>query len=162
MLSHTGYPPPTAADMAHSTHSTQPALQPHRATPMAEDNPPQTRQPHSNGLCAPLPVRKHTLRRYHPYKIAHPVSKTPIQEDATSKKHLCHKSPEQENTPTRKHTYNKTRSRAASGLGTSRWAFTRIYIYIYIYLFISSYIYIYIHLYMYMYIYSPDHKPWLP
>jgi len=37
MLTPTGYPPPnTAADMAHSTHSTQPALRPHRATPRAE------------------------------------------------------------------------------------------------------------------------------
>ena len=33
MLSPTGYPPSnTAADMAHSTHSTQPTLRPHRAT----------------------------------------------------------------------------------------------------------------------------------
>jgi len=36
-------PPHTAADMAHSTHSTQPALRPHRTTPRAEDKPPQTR-----------------------------------------------------------------------------------------------------------------------
>jgi len=35
--------------MAHSTHSTQPALRPHRTTPRAEDTPPQTRRPHSNG-----------------------------------------------------------------------------------------------------------------
>jgi len=55
MLTPTGYPPPhTAADMAHSTHSTQPALRPHRTTPRAEDKPPQTRRPHSNGLCSPL------------------------------------------------------------------------------------------------------------
>ena len=27
---------------------------PHRATPRAEDKPPQTRRPHSNGLCSPL------------------------------------------------------------------------------------------------------------
>jgi len=50
-----GTPPPhTAADMAHSTHSTQPALRPHRTTPKTEDKPPQTRRPHSNGLCSPL------------------------------------------------------------------------------------------------------------
>ena len=50
-----GTPPThTAADMAHSTHSTQPALRPHRTTPRAEDKPPQTRRPHSNGLCPPL------------------------------------------------------------------------------------------------------------
>ena len=36
-----GTPPlNTAADMAHRTHSTQPALRPHRATPRAEDKPP--------------------------------------------------------------------------------------------------------------------------
>jgi len=53
---HRVLPPPTAADMAHShsTHSTQPALQPHRTTPRAEDKPPQTHRPHSNGLCSPL------------------------------------------------------------------------------------------------------------
>ena len=52
MLTPTGYPPThTEADMAHST---QPALRPHRTTPMAEDQPPQTRRPHSNGLCSPL------------------------------------------------------------------------------------------------------------
>jgi len=38
MRTPTGYlPPNTAANMAHSTHSTQPALQPHRATPREED-----------------------------------------------------------------------------------------------------------------------------
>jgi len=42
-------PPPTAADTAHSAHSTQPALRPHRATPRVEDKPPQTRRPHSIG-----------------------------------------------------------------------------------------------------------------
>jgi len=51
---HRVLPPHTAADMAHSTHSTQPALRPHRTTPRAEDKPPQTHRPHSNGLCAPL------------------------------------------------------------------------------------------------------------
>ena len=40
--------------MAHSTHSTQPALRPHRTTPKAEDKPPHTHRPHSNGLCSPL------------------------------------------------------------------------------------------------------------
>jgi len=40
--------------MAYSTHRTQPALRPHRATPRAEDKPPQTRRPHSNGLTLPL------------------------------------------------------------------------------------------------------------
>jgi len=30
-------PPNTAADTAHSAHSTQPALRPHRATPRVED-----------------------------------------------------------------------------------------------------------------------------
>jgi len=41
MLTPTGYPPPnTPADMAHSTHSTQLALRPHRATLRAEDKPP--------------------------------------------------------------------------------------------------------------------------
>ena len=51
MLTPTGYlSPNTAADMAHSTNSTQPALPPHRATPRAEDKPLQTRRPHSNGL----------------------------------------------------------------------------------------------------------------
>ena len=40
--------------MAHSTQSTQPALQPHRNTPRAEDKPPQTHRPHPNGLCSPL------------------------------------------------------------------------------------------------------------
>jgi len=50
-----GTPPShAAADMAHSTHSTQPALRPHRTTPRAEAKPPQTRRPHSNGLCSPL------------------------------------------------------------------------------------------------------------
>jgi len=39
MLTPTGYPPPnTAAGTAHSAHSTQPALRPHRATPRVEDN----------------------------------------------------------------------------------------------------------------------------
>ena len=33
----------TGANMAHSAHSTQPALRPYRATPRVEDNPPQTR-----------------------------------------------------------------------------------------------------------------------
>jgi len=46
--------PNSAADMAHSTLSTQPALRPRRATPRVEDKPPQTRRPHSNGLCSPL------------------------------------------------------------------------------------------------------------
>jgi len=45
-------PPNTAADMAHSTHSTQPALRPRRATPRAEDKPPRTRRPYSNDLCS--------------------------------------------------------------------------------------------------------------
>jgi len=41
MLTPTGYPPPnTAAGTAHRTHSTQPALPPHRATPRVEDNTP--------------------------------------------------------------------------------------------------------------------------
>jgi len=40
MLTPTGYPSSnTAADMAHSTHSTQPALRPHRATPRVKDKP---------------------------------------------------------------------------------------------------------------------------
>ena len=51
---HRVLPPHTAADMAHSTHSTQPALQPHRTTPRAEDKPPQTHRPYSNGLCSLL------------------------------------------------------------------------------------------------------------
>ena len=40
-----GTPPPThtAADMAHSTYNTQPAMRPHCATPRAEDKPPQMR-----------------------------------------------------------------------------------------------------------------------
>jgi len=42
-----GTPPHTAADTAHSVHSTQPALRPLRATPRVEDKPPQTRRPHS-------------------------------------------------------------------------------------------------------------------
>jgi len=52
MLTPTGYPPlpNTEADMAHSTHSTQPALRSDRANPRAEDKPPQTRRPHTNGL----------------------------------------------------------------------------------------------------------------
>jgi len=56
MLTPTWYTPPhhTAADTAHGTHSTQPALQPNRTTPRAEDKPPQTHRPHSNGLCSPL------------------------------------------------------------------------------------------------------------
>ena len=57
MLTPTGYSTPThhtAADMAHSTHSTQPALRPHRTTPRAEDNPLQTHRPHSYGLCSLL------------------------------------------------------------------------------------------------------------
>jgi len=56
MLTPAGYPPPpnTAADMAPSRHSTQPALRPHRATPRAEDRTTQTRRPHLNGLCSPL------------------------------------------------------------------------------------------------------------
>jgi len=55
MLTPTGYPRPnTAADTAHSAHSTQPALRPHRAAPRAEDKPLQTRRPHSVGLCSPL------------------------------------------------------------------------------------------------------------
>ena len=41
----TGYPLNTAADTAHSAHSAQPALRPHRATPRVEDKPPQTRRP---------------------------------------------------------------------------------------------------------------------
>jgi len=49
-LTPTAYPPHTAADTAHSPHSTQPALRPHRATPRAEEKNPQTRRPHSNGL----------------------------------------------------------------------------------------------------------------
>jgi len=41
MLTPTGYPSPnTAAGTAHSAHSTQPALPPHRATPRVEDNTP--------------------------------------------------------------------------------------------------------------------------
>jgi len=41
MLTPTGYPPPnTAAGTAHSAHSTQPALRPHRAIPREEDNTP--------------------------------------------------------------------------------------------------------------------------
>jgi len=41
MLTPTGYPPThTAAGTAHSAHSTQPALLPHRATPRVEDNTP--------------------------------------------------------------------------------------------------------------------------
>ena len=52
-----GIPPPnTAANMAHSTHSTQPALRPHRAIPRAEKKP-QTRRPHSNGLFSPFLVQ---------------------------------------------------------------------------------------------------------
>jgi len=54
-----GTPPPnTAADTAHgpqrTQHTTQPALRPHRATSRVEDRPPQTRRPHSIGLCLPL------------------------------------------------------------------------------------------------------------
>jgi len=61
MLTPTGYPPPnTAADAAHSAHSTQPSLRPHRATPRVEDKPPQMHRPHlwpSPGLCSPLSGR---------------------------------------------------------------------------------------------------------
>ena len=49
-----GTPPHTAADTAHSAHSTQPALRPHRATPKVENKPPQTRRPHSIGMLAPF------------------------------------------------------------------------------------------------------------
>jgi len=55
MLTSTGYPRPnTAADTAHSSHSTQPARRPHRATPRVEDDTPAERRPHSIGLCSPL------------------------------------------------------------------------------------------------------------
>jgi len=64
-----GTPPHTAADMAHNTHSTQPALQPHRTTPRAEDKPPQTHRPHSNGLCSPLSEGQVPNRRSGVYKI---------------------------------------------------------------------------------------------
>ena len=48
-----GTPPlNTAADTAHSAHSTQPALRLHRATPRVEDKPLQTRRPHSICTCA--------------------------------------------------------------------------------------------------------------
>jgi len=50
-----GTPPPnTAADTAHSAHSIQPVLRPHRAALRAEDQPPQTHRPHSISLCSPL------------------------------------------------------------------------------------------------------------
>jgi len=80
MLTPTGYPPPpnTAADMAHSTHSTQPALRPHRATPMAEDNPRRrgacadaviiltsilglTRGAHANAVTLRISINRHLL-----------------------------------------------------------------------------------------------------
>ena len=65
------YPPPnTAADTAHSAHSTQPALRPHRATPRVEDNPPETRRPHSIGLCSPLSEGPDPGRRGPPYSQA--------------------------------------------------------------------------------------------
>jgi len=42
MLTPTGYPPPnTEADMAHSTHSTQPALRGHTALPPGQKTNPR-------------------------------------------------------------------------------------------------------------------------
>ena len=49
----------TAADTAHSVHSTQPALRPHCATPSVEDKPSQTRRPRSIRLCSPLSEGPH-------------------------------------------------------------------------------------------------------
>ena len=59
MLTPTGYSPPHSSRYGpqHTQHTatpTQPALRPHRTTPRAEDKPPQTHRPHSNGLCSPL------------------------------------------------------------------------------------------------------------
>jgi len=54
--------PNTAADMAHSTHSSQPALRPHRATPRAEDKPPQTRRPYANGAASGSRLSYHPAR----------------------------------------------------------------------------------------------------
>jgi len=36
-----------------TAHTAQPALRPHRATPRVKEEPPQTRWPHSTGLCSP-------------------------------------------------------------------------------------------------------------
>jgi len=57
-------PPPPGGPPPPHTHTQQPAwptahtahsstLRPHRATQRVEDKPPQTRRPHSNGLCSP-------------------------------------------------------------------------------------------------------------
>jgi len=80
-----GTPPNTAADMAHSTHSTQPALRPHRAAPRAEDKLPQTRRPHSSGQCSPLSegadpgkaTRKHAACPPPPPRRTRPALKVP-------------------------------------------------------------------------------------
>jgi len=57
MLTPTGYPPPsnTAADTAHSAHSTQPALRPHRATSRVEDKTPaDSPAPLNRSMLAPF------------------------------------------------------------------------------------------------------------
>jgi len=79
MLTPIGYPAPnTAADMAHSTHSTQPALRPHRVTPRVEDQPPQTLRPHSRALVAcPLPCT-HAIRSGAAHWPLHDIAMTNI------------------------------------------------------------------------------------
>ena len=67
-----GTPPPnTAADMAQSTHSTQPALRPHRATPRIEDTPPHVCMCVFSFIYVPPPVsgarRLHRLNSIHIY-----------------------------------------------------------------------------------------------
>jgi len=65
--------------MAHSTHSTQPALQPHRTTPRAEDKPPQTHRPHSNGILDLI---------YGTGSCSHEMKKTPLRVNLESV-HSC-------------------------------------------------------------------------
>ena len=70
MLTPTGSPPPpnTAADTAHSAHSTQPALRPHRATPRVEDKPPPYNHTYNNKIdlkvCAPACFNSQEKRRF--------------------------------------------------------------------------------------------------
>jgi len=79
-------PPNTAADTAHNARSTQPALRPHRATPRIEDKPPQTRRPHSTGLCLLLsegPDPGSAQRHVH---AGSPVHTAPIKQKKNEKR----------------------------------------------------------------------------
>jgi len=79
MLTPIGYPPPnTAADTAHSAHSTHPALRPHRATPRVEDNPPQTRRPHAQpGYKSGVTAKRATSTRKQRQQVSTQLSPSP-------------------------------------------------------------------------------------